>query len=532
MTDPKLTERLLFLYDAARTLSTTLNTDDVLQRLMTLTHRHFQPDAVSVAVVEPEGYLVFRAASGKSAQDVLGMTLPAGTGIVGWVAEHGKTLWVPKTKTDGRHFKGVDQQTGFRTDAIYAVPVKVGEQTLAVLELINPLPETSLAELEEVMPALASLAASAIQNARLFEQVHQAEERYQRLFDLNLDPIIILDPAGNLLEINQAARDLLPLSEEDKGASCLAELNIAPQRFSEMRARAKEGDVVTWEFSVPTPEGEEPHRVLDVNMSYLSHYPPDGAYQWLGHDVTDRVALERMRQQLADMIVHDLRNPLGSITNSLELLHAAWVEQDDTVPIEQVLGIAMRSSQRMERLISDILDMARLQSQEKTIAIAEIELRPLIDEILETLMPSAERRRHIIEENVPPDLPPLWADQDILRRVLLNIMTNAIKYTPNGGTITLTVRAEPDEFYFAVADNGPGIPPEERQHIFEPFVRGDSGNLKGAGLGLAFCKLAVEAHQGKIGLESTVGEGSTFYFTIPRDLDKSKSELGSLEEEQ
>lgn len=530
MTDPKLTDRLLFLYKAARTLSSSLKTNDVLQMLMSLTHQHFQPDAVSVAVVEPEGYLVFRAASGKSAQDVLGMTLPAGTGIVGWVAEHGKTLWVPKTKMDGRHFKGVDQQTGFHTDAIYAVPVKVGEQTLAVLELINPLPETSLAKLEEVMPALTSLAASAIQNARLFEQVHQAEERYQRLFDLNLDPIIIMDPKGNLLEINQAARDLLPLSEQDRGASCLAELNITPQRFREMCEQAKDGAVITWEFSVPPPEGEEPHHVLDVNMSYLSHYPPKGAYQWLGHDVTDRVALERMRQQLADMIVHDLRNPLGSITNSLELLHAAWIDGDDTVPIGQVLEIAMRSSQRMERLISDILDMARLQSQEKTISISEIEIRSLIDEIMETLMPSAERRGHTIEENVQSDLPPLWADQDILRRVLLNIMTNAIKYTPNGGMITLTVRAEPDEFYFAIADNGPGIPPEERQHIFEPFVRGNSGSMKGAGLGLAFCKLAIEAHQGKIGLQSTEGAGSTFHFTIPRDL--NQRELATSEEEQ
>ncbi len=528
MTDPKLTDRLLFLYEAARTLSTSLKTHDVLQVLMSLTHEHFQPDAVSVAIVEPEGYLVFRAASGKSAQDVVGMTLPAGTGIVGWVAKHGKTLWVPKTKSDGRHYNGVDRKTGFHTDAIYAVPVKVGEQTLAVLELVNPLPETSLSELEEVMPALASLAASAIQNARLFEQVQQTEERYQRLFDLNLDPIIILDPEGNLLEINQAARDLLPLSEEDKGRSCLAELNITPPRFHEMRERARDGDVVTWEFSVPAKEGGASPRVLDVNMSYLSHYSPNGAYQWLGHDVTDRVALEQMRQQLADMIVHDLRNPLGSITNSLELLHAAWVDQDDTVPIGQVLGIALRSSQRMERLISDILDMARLQSQEKTISIAETELPPLIDEVLETLMPSAKRRNHTIEENIQSDLPPLWGDQDVIRRVLLNIMTNAIKYTPNGGTITLTVRADADEFYFAVADSGPGIPPEERQHIFEPFVRVDSDNVKGAGLGLAFCKLAVEAHEGEIGLDSTLGEGSTFYFTIPRNLDES--ELTFLEE--
>jgi len=192
------------------------------------------------------------------------------------------------------------------------------------------------------------------------------------------------------------------------------------------------------------------------------------------------------------------------------------------------LGIALRSSQRMERLISDILDMARLQSQEKTISIAETELPPLIDEVLETLMPSAKRRNHTIEENIQSDLPPLWGDQDVIRRVLLNIMTNAIKYTPNGGTITLTVRADADEFYFAVADSGPGIPPEERQHIFEPFVRVDSDNVKGAGLGLAFCKLAVEAHEGEIGLDSTLGEGSTFYFTIPRNLDES--ELTFLEE--
>ncbi|MBN1875382.1 MAG: GAF domain-containing protein [Anaerolineae bacterium] len=517
MSENNVVQRLSFLYEAARTLSSSLDIEQVLQVLMTLTQQHFQPDAVSVALVEADNSLVFRAASGLSARQVLGLRMAPGMGVVGWVAEHGETTWVSDTHFDVRHYKEVDEATGFDTRSIYAVPVKIGEQTLAVLEIINPKPDTDIDELQEVIPALTSIAATAIQNARLFEEVHRAEERYQRLFELNLDPIIILDKQGKLLHVNQAGQHLRDLLEDTGGNSLLDALGVPQEALVEGNMHPNGGSITTWEFEIAT--GEENARIYEVSLAYLAHYPPDGAYQVLAHDVTDRVALEKMREMLSHMIVHDLRNPLNNITYSLELLRTSWLEQDTALPIDQIVKIGIRNARRMDQLISDILDAARLP-QDSSIAVACNDVADLVQEAIETVLSLALRRGQNLTSDIPDALPQLEGDYDLLQRVLINLLGNAVKFTLQGGDIHTCVWLTETEFVFSVRDTGPGISPEEQPHIFDPFYQGKEGKGKrrGAGLGLAFCKLAVEAHQGRIWLESVLGEGTTFYFSIPRIL--------------
>jgi signal transduction histidine kinase len=511
-----------FLYQAALTISATLDTDEVLQRLMRLAQHYFQADAVSVALVEPEGSLVFRAASGKSAQQIVGLRMEPGSGIVGWVAARGEPLWVPNVYEDERFYRGADDQTGFTTTAIYAVPVKLGGQTVAVLELVNPLPETDLEEAEAVLTALASLAAPAIQNARLFEKMRQAEARYQGLFQRNLDPIVILSAEGEVLELNEAARKLLACCPNGDADSGLAKLSLTPERFEALKEEVAEQEVATWELDLRTHDDELHH--LEATLSYLPHYTScidRDAYRWMAHDVTDRVVLEEMRQNLSSMIVHDLRLPLGSIINCIELTMTAWREQDGTIPVEQVLEIGLRSAHRMERLISNILDTARLRAKERTLSVSMIDVPTLAMEALEMIQPAAHRRRQTLRAEIPANLPPMQGDPDILRRVLLNLLNNAVKYTQDGGAITFSVEVDDDEhdgFLFAVSDDGPGISHEDQLHLFELFYRGEGRRVRGAGMGLAFCQLAVEAHGGSIWVESEEGEGSTFYFTIPRQL--------------
>ncbi|HOU12303.1 MAG TPA: ATP-binding protein [Anaerolineae bacterium] len=511
-----------FLYQAALTISAKLDTDEVLQQLMILTHQHFQPDAASVALVMRDGSLVFRAASGKSAQHIVGMEMAKGAGIVGWVAEHGQQLWVANAYQDQRFYREADAETGFQTTAILAVPVKVGDQTVAVVEMINPNPLTDLQEAQEIMTALASLAAPAIQNARLFEQVRRAEARYQALFEQNLDPIIILDPQGHFLEVNRAAQELLPISaaadhaDDDAQTADLAQLALTAAQYDTLKARVATESIVTWEIKTSTSKAEE--RILDVYLSYLPHYLPNGAYQWLAHDITDRVELDEMREQLSHMIVHDLRVPLSNITNTLELLMTAWREKDVTIPMEQVLEIGLRSAQRMERLISNILDARRLTTTHKTLTVSTIRIPDLIADVVETIQPNIRRRRHTLIQRLQDTLPTMQGDVDLLRRVLLNLLDNAAKYTPDGGAITLAVRADAHDFHFAVSDTGPGIPPEDRVHLFEMFYRARGQQQRGAGIGLAFCKLAIEAHGGHIGVQSEINKGSVFAFTIPRHL--------------
>ncbi len=514
-----------FLYQAALTISGKLDTDEVLQQLMILSHQHFQPDAVSVAMVKRDGSLVFHAASGKSAQDIIGMRMTKGAGIVGWVAESGEHVWVPDVAQDPRFYSKVDETTGFTTNAILAIPVKIGDQTVAVVEVINPHPHTDLEEAQETMKALASLAASAIQNAQLFEQIRRAEARYASLFEQNLDPIIILDAQGNFLEVNRAARELLPLSvatdkrAESEAHTDLHQLGISVAQYEVLKAQVAVENVVTWEIKARTAKNDE--RILHVYLSALPYYFPDGAYQWLAHDITDRVELDEMREQLSQMIVHDLRVPLGNIINTLELTMTAWRENDVTVPVEHVLSIGLRSAQRMERLISNILDTRRLANVQRTLTVSSIHIPDLVVDVLETMQTTIKRHRHTLVRRIQDTLPPLHGDADLLRRVLINLLENAIKYTPDGGTITLTVHADDQNFYFAISDSGPGIPPEDQAHIFDLFYRARGQQRRGAGIGLAFCKLAIEAHGGHVTVQSEMGKGSVFNFTIPRQLPKN-----------
>jgi NtrC-family two-component system sensor histidine kinase KinB len=492
--------------------------------LMSLTHQYFKPDAASVALVNPDGSLVFRAASGKSAQQIMGMEMPKGTGIVGWVAENGQQLWVPNVSQDTRFYPDADTQSGFKTAAILAVPVRLGDQTLAVVEMINPGPDTDLQEAQDTITALASLAAPAIQNARLFEQVQRAEARYQSLFEQNLDAIIILDPRGHFLEVNQAAQKLLPLTKPEGEAervpqTDLEQLGLTTMQYDALKTQVDTEGIITWEITTQAADSEE--RTLDVQFSHLPHYLPNGAYQWLAHDITDRVALDETREQLSHMIVHDLRVPLGNITNTLELVLSAWREKDVSVPFEQVLEIGLRSAHRMERLISNILDARRLTTH-KTLTVSTIRIPDMFADVIEVIQPSIRRRRHTLIRRIQDDLPPMRGDLDLLRRVLLNLLDNAAKYTSDGGTLTVTVQADEHSFHFAVSDTGPGIAQEDQVHLFEMFYRARAQRQqRGAGIGLAFCKLAVEAHGGKIDMRSEPGKGSTFAFSIPRQLPDS-----------
>ncbi|MDY0020777.1 MAG: ATP-binding protein [Anaerolineae bacterium] len=504
-----------FLYEAARALNTTLDLNEILQQLMNLTRQHFRPDAVSVALVEPNGTLLFKAASGKAAQRIKETRLAPGTGIVGWVAIHGEPVWISDVNADPRFYPGTDQKTGFVTRSIYAVPVQYGDYTMAVLEMINPPAALELAEIQEIMKALAALAAPAIRNAALFKKVSEAEARYQQLFNTNIDPIAIIDGEGHILELNQAAQKLLALAKETPSQPDLSTLGLTPEQFVEFKALLKKDQVVSWEAVLGTSK-DEPY-TLEIHLTQVQDYTADAAYQWLAHDITDRTALETMREQLSHMIVHDLRTPLGNITNSLELIRNAWADKDSTMPVDQVVRIALRSAQRMERLISNILDLARLRTQEKTLTMSEVNINALAQEVAEISEPSLLHRHQTFIAHVPEDLPTLSGDAELLRRVLTNLLDNAIKFTPNRGIIELTISYNDEEFQFAVSDNGPGIAPEDLEHLFEIYVRGRNvGSIKGTGVGLAFCKLVIEAHGGRIWVKSIPTEGTIFIFTLPR----------------
>ncbi len=510
----KRLRELAFLHETSQVLAATLDLDRVLHSLMAQVRDHFQVEATSAALLDEEtGELVFRVAVGEAAKDVVGMRMAPDQGVAGWVIQTGEPLLVPVAHRDERFYSGVDDTTGFHTRTMLAVPIEVEGRAIGVIEALNPTAGEFDEDAQRLLLSVARLAAVAIHNAALYERARRAERRYESLFDEGSDPILVLDLEGMILDVNQRALEVFGRPREQLvGADFCDLLEISRETCQEALREARGGQRPAMEVKVSSGEDAS---ILEAHMVKVD-YGGREAIQWLGHDVSERVALEHMREELTHMVVHDLRTPLGSIMGSLQLIHTAFVERDETLPVAKLVHIAMRSGQKLYLLIDSLLDLGRLEAGEAELNKTLVSLDVLAREAVEQIQPLALSRGQTLTVWVIPGLPEVSADRDLIVRVLTNLLDNAVKFTAREGSIRLSVERVGDEILFTVSDTGFGVLPEHRQRIFERFTRlGSAGSVKGTGLGLAFCKLAVEAHEGRIWVESEVGKGSHFKFTLP-----------------
>lgn len=230
-------------------------------------------------------------------------------------------------------------------------------------------------------------------------------------------------------------------------------------------------------------------------------------------------ALQKLRDDLTQMIVHDLRNPMAVISGVLEILQDP--DAQELSPANQTrVAAARRSASNMLNLINSLLDVNKMGEGKMKLQLEPCDLVPLIRDVFAASQPWPGDRTVTLD--APEPSPIVTADCGLIRRVFQNLLGNALKYTPAGGNVGFVVTLSRSEVRVAVTDTGPGIAPENHQRIFEKFGQVDAGSSRvGTGLGLAFCKLAVEAHGGRIGVDSEVGKGSTFWLDLPRPDDNS-----------
>jgi signal transduction histidine kinase len=232
--------------------------------------------------------------------------------------------------------------------------------------------------------------------------------------------------------------------------------------------------------------------------------------------------LERLRQETSDLLVHDLRNPLGSISLALHMLEMVLPEAILNEN-RQLLEIARYSNNRMMQLVDSLLDVSRMEAGESQFNFEPFDLVEFICCLTGGLL--VARKRHIQIKTHLPESIMVMADPDKLERVLLNLLDNALKFTPDGGSVTLSAQQREEDVLISITDSGPGIPEHERQHIFERFAQlpGEKRTRRGYGLGLAYCRLAIEAHGGRIWIETGEnGRGCCFRFTLPNPVDVKK----------
>jgi NtrC-family two-component system sensor histidine kinase KinB len=509
------TRTMAMMAETTRMIVSSLDLDEVLNQVLSRVVGLLGVEAGSIALIdEASGDLIFRSTTGPKAPTLQDRRLKPGQGIAGWVVQNGRPLVVPDTRLDDRFDKSFDEKTGFVTRAVACVPILLREKILGVVEVINPRWGVFSDQSVQVLEYLTGLAASAISHAQLYSATHAAEQRYLTLFQDSIDPILISDLDGKIVDANARAVQFSGYSREE-----LLKLRIQalhPVHTAKLGRRFDDishGEVRNYETRLRTHSGKQ--APVELYVKRIPGPEPDqDTVQWIVRDIAERAELDELRSDLTSMLFHDMRSPLGNVISSLQLLNDP-PPADET--IRSLLTISLRSARRLSRMIDSLLDLRRLEEGRAVIRRTKVSLAALAAEAVEEAQPVAEGKGIILQMAIPLSLPTVEADSDMIRRVISNLLDNAVKYTPGGGSIRLTAEPEEGNVRFSVTDSGPGIPAEERHRIFDKYSRIERiGAPKGLGLGLAFCRLAVKAHGGHIWVDSPAEGGAAFRFTLPQ----------------
>lgn len=500
------------LAETAQAVSSTLKLDEVLHLVAENARGLLGVETASIALVKGQT-IFFEEAAGRMAERLKGIHINLGDGIAGWVAQHNTPVLTTNAPGDGRFRRGLDQQTGLLTLASAAVPVRVQESVIGVIEVMNPPNGRFEPDTLNLLENLASVAATAIVHAQQVEELQAAESRFSGLFEDNIDPIIITNLDGLVTDANRKAVEAFGYKRDELIGLRVSTVHrmgtafLGSDRFRHLRG----GQEITYQTRITTKTGSE--IPMEVHAKMIRRRGQE-FIQWIQRDISERLQLEEMRNDLISMIFHDLRSPLGNIISSLDVVQASIPPESDTE--QTLLNIATRSALRMSRMVDSLLDLRRLEAGQVNLVKDQADIAGLAAEAIEQVLPIAEGKGIELRSEVPGRLPMVDVDADMIRRVVINLIENAVKYTPGQGAVTVAARSGAGELTVAVRDTGPGIPAGEHQRIFSKFARLQrEAAPKGLGLGLAFCKMAVEAHGGRIWVESQPGKGAVFSFTLP-----------------
>jgi PAS domain S-box-containing protein len=498
------------LAEGASAMNASLRMEDVFQRILIQTVQALQVETAAIGMIDGD-QLIYRAAAGHNAGNIIGRKVRLGDGIIATAARDGRGVVVSNIGHD-KNFSEADRLGGLEIRAIVVAPIQSPLGVIGIIEAINPNSNSFDPDALLVMTGIGGLAGTTIQNAQLFEKLQAAHQRYRELFEDSIDPMLITDWEGTILEANRQAMLLSGYSSDQLHSLRIDQLHdVDWDRTGTMFETLRENRTASYEAILHKEGSNLP---VEVHARRVE-FDENDSIQWIIRDITERKELDSLRNDLTAMIYHDLRSPLANIVSSLDVLYS-MVPETDRETVESILKIAENSTDRIQRLVSSLLDVSRLESGQPVADQKVVDTVQLILNAVRDVAPVTGGRHQVLTSNLPDLLPPVWVDEDMARRVLINLMENASKFIPSGGRIESGAREEDDMVHLWVMDNGPGIPIAEQDHIFDKFTR-LHGNSRpgGLGIGLAFCRLAVLGHGGQIWVVSEPGKGAAFHFTFP-----------------
>jgi two-component system phosphate regulon sensor histidine kinase PhoR len=349
--------------------------------------------------------------------------------------------------------------------------------------------------------------------ARRMEEANEAvleeRERLKATVDASSSGIVALSGDGSISFFNTAARELLrpgtiasgmPLARAVRDHEIIA----AVERTQSEQRRA----TITVEYG---PD----RRQLQVDIDPLQ---PGGGWSTLLvlHDLSDIRRIERTRREFVSNVSHELRTPLASIRAAVETLEDGALR--DREAARSFLASIHTEVDRMTLMVEELLELSKIESGAMPLNLQPVDVAQVVEAAVERVLPQADRKGLTLRSSPPPDLPSLLGDTSRLEQAMVNLLQNAIRFTEPGGLVEVKLSADSAKVTVAVQDSGPGISKSHLPHIFERFYKADRARSgEGIGLGLAIVKHTVQAHGGSVFVESEVGRGSTFGFTLPLD---------------
>ncbi|SDN96947.1 cell wall metabolism sensor histidine kinase WalK [Alkalicoccus daliensis] len=325
------------------------------------------------------------------------------------------------------------------------------------------------------------------------------------------DGVIATDRAGKVILVNRRAEEILDRKQEEMAGIDVTKI-LSLDKFMKLRDLYRFQDPLLLDF-----DNQEDEMVIEANFSTIAkdNGEENGIIAVL-HDVTEQERVEEERREFVANVSHELRTPLTSMKSYLEALSDGALEDPEIAP--QFLEVTANETDRMIRLVNDLLQLSKMDSKDYNVNTSEIDAPQFVNHVIDRFEMSTKNQEIQFKRRIPEDPIMVQGDRDKLTQLLDNIVSNAVKYSPEGGTINITLKVEQGRIVVSVKDEGVGIPKENIPHVFDRFYRVDkarSRNLGGTGLGLAIAKEIAMAHGGNIWVSSDWGKGTTFSFSLP-----------------
>jgi two-component system phosphate regulon sensor histidine kinase PhoR len=352
------------------------------------------------------------------------------------------------------------------------------------------------------------------------EEISKEKEYLQTILKGMMEGILVVDGRGRILMVNDALQKILSLSSEVVDKPPLEAIRNTELEEA-IREAIHEGKNSAFELTFPLSGG----KTLEVNVVGIPPAPEEivkesekikGAIA-VFHDISRLKELEKVRQDFVANVSHELRTPLTTIKGYTETLLEGALKEEVA---SQFLQVIQKHADRLTKIVDDLLALSKIESKEFYLKWESLSLSELIDDVSDSVKEAAQKKEISISRSIIPSSLEVMGDRSYLEQVFINLLDNAIKYTPKGGEISISAFEKGERnIQVEIRDNGIGIPKEDLSRIFERFYRVDKGRsqeLGGTGLGLSIVKHLVQAHRGKVWVESHLGKGAIFYFTLPR----------------